>query len=235
MPIAMTAIFGGYERPKAPPPGVTRAVMVTDTIEDRRWEIMRRPDHGVSRFRAYFVTKLVPHTLVDDDDVLWLDSSFEPKEGCDVERLFRAVPPGGVGLYAHAIWYGQMGRSNYVEEAEFAHADERYRDAERGRLARYQAAHYMARVGLVPGLWSAGIIVWRGAQKTLGARWFAEVMTWSSSDQIALPYAAHVTGTRVTTLPGNIYENPDFAYVEHGKEGRTTLPNSTLANSSAEE
>jgi hypothetical protein len=222
----LTAIFGGYERPKAPAPGVDRAIMLTDTTNDDRWELLVRREHGISPRRLIFTAKLTPHMFADTRDVLWTDGSIEPT-GLDVRSLFALVPPGGVGIFRHTHGPASMaGRPSYWREAEFSHADPRYRAGgpaqDRGRLALEQAKHYRARGCSVAGLWSTGVLVWRGAQHRLGERWLAETMAWSASDQIALPYAIHATGVDVTTLPGNVYDNPWFTYVEHGQEGKTT-------------
>jgi hypothetical protein len=101
MKTVVTAIFAGYERPKAPPPGADRAVLLTDTVEDDRWEIIRRKDHGIGPRRLFFTAKLTPHIFVtDEDDVIWIDGSMEPT-GKDIGSFFEQVPPGGVGIYEH--------------------------------------------------------------------------------------------------------------------------------------
>jgi hypothetical protein len=218
MRTVVTAIFQGYERPKAPPPGVDRAVMLTDDSQDDRWQIIRRKDHGIGPRRLFFTAKLTPHIMIaDGDDVLWIDGSMEPKEVCDLDKLFSEVQPGGVGIYEH------HGRDGYWAEAEFSKAV--YGPGggqDRGLLAMDQAAHYRDR-GCPPlgKVWATGIIVWRGAQRRLGERWLAEVMSWSASDQVALPWLVHL-GYEVTTLAGDVYENPYFQYVGHGQVGRTT-------------
>ena len=61
----------------------------------------------------------------------------------------------------------------------------------------------------------------RGAQRRLGERWLSEVMSWSGSDQIALPWLAHL-GYPITTLKGDVYINDHFDFVPHGQQGRTT-------------
>ena len=222
MPITVvTAIFGGYEMPKAPPTkGVDRAVLFTDSTEDSRWEIhKRRAAHGLSNLRHFFVAKQTPHICVtDDDDVLWIDGSFEPKEGADVREMFEMVPKGGIGLYRHPD------RQCYTDEARFS---QWYgAEHERAALCLEQSAYYEKRgCPLRGGLWNSGIIVWRGAQRRLGERWFAETMAWSASDQMALPYVLHALGLGVdaiTVIPGNIYECAWFDHIRHGCAGRTT-------------
>ena len=218
--VAVTAIFQGYERPKAPPPGVDRAILLTDSTKDERWQTIQRADHGIGNRRLFFIAKLTPHIMVADcDDVLWIDGSMEPKETCDLDALFAEVPPGGVGVYEH------HGRDGYWSEAVFSEAV--YGPGggqDRGKLAMDQARHYdrtgCPRLGRV---WATGIIVWRGAQRRLGERWLAEVMNWSASDQVALPYLAYL-GFPITTLKGDVYVNSFFDYVPHGQQGRTTRP-----------
>lgn len=216
--VAVTAIFEGYERPKAPPPGVDRAILLTDSTVDARWETIVRKDHGIGPRRLFFTAKLTPHIMVADcDDVLWIDGSMEPKETCDLDKLFAEVPPGGVGIYEH------HGRDGFWSEAVFSEAV--YGPGgghDRGKYvmdqARSYAAHGCPRLGKV---WATGIIVWRGAQRRLGERWLAEVMSWSASDQVALPWLVHL-GHQVTTLNGDVYVNDHFEYVAHGAAGRTT-------------
>ncbi len=235
-----TAIFEGYERPKSPPSGPFRKVLLTDDhpdTQDDRWEIIRRRGkdhelaHGVSPRRLIFTAKLTPHVFItDEDDVVWIDGSMEPRENAPpLEDLVAQVPPGGVGAYEH------HGRDGYWAEAEFSHAVYTVGGGQdRGLLAMDQAAHYEARGCPRKGrVWATGILVWRGAQRRLGAAWLAEVMAWSASDQIALPWLAHL-GHEVTTLPGDVYESPWFEYVPHGQEGRTTEPRKLALSPPAE-
>ena len=229
---AVTAIFGGYEQVKAPPPGVSRAVLVTDGIDrssqDPRWEILDRADHGVGARRLIHMAKHTPHVAItDDDDVLWIDSSME-STGKNVASLFALVPKGGIGIFGHPYGPGPGGRRDYWDEAVFSANDPRYKAGgvaqDRGRLAMEQAAYYRQRgCPLQGGLWATGILVWRGAQRGFGEKWLAETISWSATDQIALPWVQHVLGVKVTTLPGSIYDNEWFRYVEHGHRGKTTV------------
>jgi len=219
--IVVTALFGAYDRPKAPPTGADRTVMLTDTCDDDRWELVRRRDHGLSASRHPLVAKHTPHvSITDDDDVLWIDASFEPT-GRDVREMFELVPKGGVGIHRHPV------RDCYYDEATFSTSAYAGGHA-RGALALEQANYYEARgCPRHGGLWATGIVVWRGAQRTLGERWLAESMAWSVTDQISLPYVLHVLkSAAVTDLPGGVYEDPWFHYVEHTapKEGRHDEP-----------
>lgn len=215
MRTVVTAVFGGYEKIKAPPTGVDRAVLITDGATDDRWETIVRPSHGISPRRHIFCYKLIPHIMISaHDDVLWIDGSFD-WTGKPVSELFDLVPAGSLGIHAHPA-----PRAGYWEEAEFS--ARHYGDNDRGIHAMAQANHYLAR-GCQPNgpVWASGILVWRGAQRRLGERWFAETMAWSASDQIALPYVLHETGLTVTTLPGSVYANPWFEFFNHGTPGRT--------------
>jgi hypothetical protein len=218
MRTAVTAIFNGYERSKAPPAGI-RSVLVTDgSVTDDRWNVtLDRRNHGLSPQRQIFCYKLVPHISISDgDDVLWIDGSMEPT-GKDVNELFDLVPPGGVGIHRHPQ------RDCFWDEALFSKQDQRYAERDRGLRSIEQGEYYKTHgCPLHGGLWATGIIVWRGAQKTIGERWFAETTNWSASDQIALPYVLYRLGTTITSLPGSVYQSPWFNYVEHGAIGRTT-------------
>lgn len=88
-------------------------------------------------------------------------------------------------------------------------------------LPRYGSYHPRAALALAQarhgGLWNSGIIVWRGLQYSIGESWLAEVMAWSASDQIALPYVLWQAGVKPTELPGHVYECPWFRYTHHGQ------------------
>src|SRR5580700_10982915 len=102
MRAVVTAVFGGYERIKAPPPGFDKSILITDGPADSRWSTCWcRGGAGLSAARAFFLYKLTPHIALDvGDDVLWIDGSFEPT-GRDCGELFDMVPVGGVGMHRH--------------------------------------------------------------------------------------------------------------------------------------
>jgi hypothetical protein len=213
----VTAIFNGYERPKAPPLGFDRRILITDSSQDARWEVRRRNLNGLSHARIFFNYKLVPHVSIspDEHDMLWIDGSFEPT-GESVDSLFDLVPQGGVGIYKHPV------RDCFYDEAMFSAGN--YSGRDRGEMAAEQGEFYKSRgCPLHGGLWATGIIVWRGAQRRLGERWFAEMQNWSASDQVSLPYVVHALRETVTTIPGDVYASKWFHYVPHGQAGRTTL------------
>jgi len=90
-----------------------------------------------------------------------------------------------------------------------------------GEPLEAQIAHYRA-LGHPEhwGLWACGIIVWRGAQRKLGAEWLAQQMIWTSQDQISLPLLLRQKGVDMTDLsPGNVFDNPWFVYESHLKTG----------------
>lgn len=230
----VTSIFAGYERAKSPPPGAARCIMLTDVEDDDRWEMIKRPNNGLSRFRQFFTAKLVPHALLGkagEGDVVWIDASFEPREGAPpLQDLVDLVPSGGVGIHRHhfpgcSCRTGTRGAdctADYWEQAGFTKRPG-YEDSDRGLYVLEQREHYKAEgCPLKSGCWASGIIVWRGAQVGFGDRWFSETMTWTASDQVSLPYVVWKTGQKITDLPGSNYESPWFAYVNHGADGRTT-------------
>jgi hypothetical protein len=150
--------------------------------------------------------KCAPHLLGHEDpDIIWIDGSMR-WTGEDLAGLLALVPHGGVGMYRHRF------RTCVYEEAAASHF---YRYD--GEPIDQQAEHYR-RQGHPEhwGLWEAGIIVWRGAHRAMGAAWLAEQLAWTSQDQISLPVVLRRLGVTVTDLaPGNVVDNPWFKYEEH--------------------
>lgn len=208
--LVLSANLGGYDAIKQAPrgPGV-RAILYTDAgshAEARRmgWQPRERRNPNLTPRYLAKAPKCAPHLLGHaEDDILWIDASMEWR-GRSVKEMFDMVPVGGVGCYRHRM------RSSIQDEAAFSAPLKLYR--EEPVLA--QAAQYTA--SRAAGLYEAGILVWRGAQRTLGIRWAAEILSWSDQDQLSLPHAAREVGVTITTLvPGSVVDNPWFRYVGH--------------------
>jgi hypothetical protein len=149
--------------------------------------------------------KCVPHLLGQDErDVLWIDASMHWR-GHSLDALFAQVPIGGLGCFRHRF------RQTVREEAEFSASLPLYRD----QPILGQATQY----GEIDTLYEAGILVWRGAQQTVGVRWAAEMLAWSNQDQLSLPVAARACGVAITELaPGSVVNNPWFHYIHHRRD-----------------
>ncbi len=195
-PLVLSARYRGYDAPHTLPAGT----IVYD-------ETLRQNVNLSGRYVAKAV-KCAPQLLGHwQRDIIWVDGSME-WTGHDLGALVEQVPNGGVGIYRHHL------RDCIYDEA-LASIDMGPRYA--GEPIAQQVAHYRESGHRAnSGLWETGLVVWRGAQWTLGVRWLAEMLAWSSQDQISLPFTlSRVVEQRgnetlhVTDLtPGNAWENP---------------------------
>lgn len=181
--------------------------MHTDRPDEARaagWHPIARHNRWITPRYLSKPPRCVPHLVGHSDrDILWIDSSMS-WTGADARQLVEQVPVGGVGCFRHR-W-----RTTVAEEAAASISLGIYE----GQPVLEQAAHY----GHIDELYEIGILVWRGAQLSLGVRWAAEILAWSNQDQISFPYAARQTGTAITSLQsGNAVENPWFHFDGHLK------------------
>lgn len=203
-----------YDEPKWAPKGVGAAYAFT---QDRRWfslgwtpGTMRNNLEMSPRLQGK-APKAAPHLLgIDGDDVLWLDASMM-RTGRDVRSLFELVPPGGVGCFRHRF------RPCVYEEATASVAPGFDRYVKEPILE--QVTHYR-RMGHPDndGLYELGLVVWRGAQRVLGAPWLAEMMAFSSQDQLSFPVVCRRHGITPTVLPGTAVRNAWYEYVQHRED-----------------
>jgi len=183
--------------------------MFTDSTGGPSWHPWWIDDHGgpsptlPPRYRSKGPKACPQFYGVSSYNVLWIDASLLTT-GKDIASLFALVPPGGVGAFKHRF------RDNVLDEA-----------IESAKLKRYASENVIEQAKRTPalrGLYETGVIVWRGAQHTMGVRWLAEMLAWSSQDQISFPHAAIETDTEITSLPGSSVDNEWFKYQQHTRE-----------------
>lgn len=211
--VAISALYGKYDSQKIAPVGVDESVLFTDTANPvTGWSrAVRTVNPSIpARYRSK-IPKMVPHRLgIDTNDVLWVDASMQPT-GKSVESLFNLVPEGGVGMFVHPD------RGCIYDEASVCIVQARHATEDVVRQAQFyrETGHPEH-----SGLWASGIVVWRGAQRILGAPWLAETFAWSSSCQVSLPYIARSMGIKITDIGSrakgdNVYGNQWFTFVDH--------------------
>jgi len=211
-PIVVTAIYGGYDKPKIPPPGKAPRVLFS---EDERlwapgWDVVGRAGILPHRHMAK-VPKCVPHVVgIEEDDVVWIDGSFATT-GKGLQELVGQVPKGGVGAFLHPH------RVTVREEMLASVTLRPYRN----EPLNQQVQHYersLPSVDALSPVWACGIVVWRGAQRTMGLRWLAEIFAWTTQDQVSFSWAAAQAGVKVTSLlGGDIFRNRWFTYHPHAR------------------
>jgi len=195
--LILTANYRGYDRTYEMP-GVT-------VYNERRRDNTKLSGRYLSK-----APKCAPHLLGHKEtDILWIDASMR-WTGRPLDELFSQVAEGGVGIYPHR-WRNCI----YTEAA--ASVPRAGWDRYKGEPIMEQVQHYLGEVHPPNyGLWESGIVVWRGAQHVIGERWLAEQLTWTSQDQISLPYVLRKLGVSPTPLrSGTVVHNPWFVYEDH--------------------
>lgn len=204
----VSASYGDYDTPKPPPPGCDRAVMFTDGDAPPGWE---KADHSPATLPPRWRSKgpkAAPHLYgITDDVVIWVDASLRPT-GESVRALADMVPHGEyVGTFKHR-W-----RDCILDEAVESEKLRRYA----GEQIVRQARHYLEEEGHPRhgGLYETGILVWRPCtmSEAIGEAWLAEMLAWSSQDQVSFPFAVGDFGPVV--LPGSSVVNAWFQWEQH--------------------
>jgi hypothetical protein len=196
-PLVLSANFRAFDRAKPMP---ENGIRYDEKLHDN--------GHLTGHYLGK-IPKCAPHLLGHtDDDILWIDGSMRPT-GKSLDSLFALVAPGGVGCFRH--------RQRDCIYQEY-HASLRMKRSH-GEPLRKQVDHYRKEGHPEHwGLWECGLIVWRGAQKKLGEAWLAQLLTWSSQDQLSFPYLLRREGVTVSDLhPGTVVQNPWFVYEPHLK------------------
>lgn len=207
----VTAVFGGFDRPRALPAdhGFDDAVLVTDNpdLSPDGWRVIVEPASDQPRLAAKRA-KLTPWHYVDTDASVWIDGSCEVTGG-----LFRAWldehPPADL-----IAWRHPEPRDCLFSEAVYCQDWPKYaREPIRDQTMRYRAAGMPEHFGL----YAAGTLLWRHteAAKKFGAAWLAEQELGSIQDQVSLPYLLWSCPINFATFDGHEYANPYLRWHAH--------------------
>lgn len=180
--IVYSALFGGYDRvPAAPFSQSCRHVLFTDAeVDASGWEVVTVAPVGPPRLqnRSY---KLQPHVHFPGESTLYHDANMlllaEP-------AVIHATLLGGssIGMVRHS--------RRHTLAHEFA-AVKRYGLADPVML-KTQTNRYRHLLGVKIG--EAGLLATTPDAEPFMTAWWAEVSTYSHRDQLALPWAANVSG-----------------------------------------
>ena len=214
----LSAVFGGYDRPKPPVEQTvdTRWLLVTDDPTFARlngWDVnLLRPMKGLEPRRAAKYPKMRPWDFTDTDVVIWVDASVQVTSPEFVAMCLDNLPPGGIAAWRHPA------RDCIYTELAHSLAMPKYAGEPMGE----QCAHY-ASVNGHPhhwGLWAAGILAWdrSATTKKLGRMWLDEIDRWSTQDQLSLPVVCRQLGIRPAELPQNLLANDWCRVMPHPRE-----------------
>lgn len=206
MAMILSAVMGGYDRPKRPLAQSvdTRWELVTDEVlrDANGWcDTRRLPATWQNPRRASKIPKCRPWWFTDDPFVIWVDASIEVLSPDFVAMCREVCPPGGVAAFRHPA------RDCIYTELAHSLAMPKYK----GERMAEQCATY-ARDEAYPhhaGLWACGVLVRDRSPQVefMGGMWLDEIDRWSTQDQLSFPVVCRRLGIDVTPLPGNLLDN----------------------------
>jgi hypothetical protein len=223
-----TAICGGYDDLKPQPEQTIPCDFVCFTDEPARfagagWRTVPlewgAADGHPPWLRAKF-PKVMPHAAFEEargvlgepgglryDYTIWVDASVRILRPELAERMIAAAGDTGMALVRHPerdCVYGEV-EASFGPWTAHKHA---------GAPLREQAAHYRAE-GYPErnGLYSGGVVARDMGSERVRAvdeAWWAEILRWSTKDQVSLPYALWRLGARVGAVELDLWRNPLF-------------------------
>lgn len=180
-----TAIYGGYEAPKAQPDLRAEMVLFTDDrhLEAPGWEVRYEPLPNVaSAMMRAKLWKCRPDLADLDADVsIWIDGSMTVKRPELAREMAHQI---GVrdALFLRHPW-----RKCIYDEAQASRGPAKYAGQPMDDQVRHYAGEGHPRGW---GLFATGMIVRRNTPTAaaFGDAWFHECERWSYQDQLSLPY-----------------------------------------------
>lgn len=208
----LSAIFGGYDQPIAPPVQdlPVRWVMVTDgkVVPPEPWEhhLLASPANRSARLSSRYPKCMAVTFSHDDDPVLWLDACAEIVSESFVSTCITALGDGDVAMWTHPH------RSTITEEAKVASTMRKYE----GQPLTEQAAHYLAEGYDDTRLWANTSMMWAPhVSRRVGESWWQEQLEWGDMDQLAWPVIVDRYGLDVRPFPGSLYDGEMVRWRQH--------------------
>lgn len=211
-----TASFGGHDEPPEVYDADCDLICFTDNpkLQRRTWKIVLRPtDEGPNRsarMRAKWY-KMASFWLFDMkyEHSIWIDAAFWIHSAKGFAEHCLAFLHDGIAFYPHPAEHRPL-----EQEVAFSVAMPKYD----GEPLSNQIAHYR-REGLEGGrLYCGGVIARKltGDIALLDEAWLYECKTWTSQDQLSLPYVLWKQGITPGKIPGDIYSNPFLVHLWSG-------------------
>lgn len=204
----VTAVFGGYDVPKALPDGhgFDDAVLVTDVeVEVDGWRTVVEPSFLPPRLAAKR-PKMLPDDYVDAPASLWLDGSFEVLDGGLRAAVDEHLSLGDLVAWRHPF------RLDAYDEAAFSAEVPKYAgnaDELQAQVDEYRSAGFPTGTGL----WECGMLARRHTQATRlhGQAWLAQCHRWTVQDQVSFPFVCWSRG--IDPVPWRGHSHWDCGWV----------------------
>jgi hypothetical protein len=208
----VSACYGGYDGPAAPPVQDTdvRWVMVTDgrCYVPPPWEVIIEPRNHLHPRMAAKVPKCLPFEYADTDIAIWVDASAQIHREDFVSTCVAALGDGEVAQWVHPQ------RDCIEPEADVSAGMAKYA----GQPVQAQAAHYI-KDGHPRwfGLWATGCMVWRRTKhhERVGQDWLREQTIWTYQDQLSWPVVVRRNDLDLRYMPGNLWDRQLLTFRPH--------------------
>lgn len=199
-----TAIFGGYDTlAPAQFPDVPHYCFTNDPQGAEDWQEIVVAGSGKLGALAY---KTQPHEWLGHDVVIWQDGCGMLKQ--HPERIAGLLGENDIAAFAHPS------RECVYQEAEAA--------IELGKAPEdvvSKQVRYLKQLGYprCNTLHATGLVVRRQTSiiKELNQEWWSQCEVFSSRDQLSFDCALWKQWLDITTIPGNLWENPYIDFRGH--------------------
>lgn len=210
---SFTAIFGGYDRPRAAPAG--RAVLFTDCVPttDEGWEVrLTKAPYPENLARSNRAIKLQPHRhLPDAERVLYLDGGMTlTRSPRDILAAFQDQAGGDhdVFILRHSLGHTLASEPAWVAGKGITRADVLARQIDRYRELGVPPE--------TPTVEARLIISKPAAAAAFFDAWWAEVREFAHRDQVSFPFALWSTRADVHLVPF-AFARPFFTIKPHAR------------------
>lgn len=213
----VSANYGGYDQPVAPPVQDcdVRWVMVTDGKVDvpAPWEHVVEPHDEMHPRLAAKTAKCLPHVYGGEGTVIWLDASATINRSDFVSTCVAALADGDVAMWTHPQ------RDCIRPEADVSATMAKYDGLPvHAQVQQYMFEGHPERFGL----WATGCMVRSGRTAALrvrpGCAWLGEQHRWTYQDQLSWPVIVRKFNLDVRLLPGSLWDGRLVTFRAHASD-----------------
>lgn len=210
-----TAIFGEYDYLKEPPQiDNVDFICFTDkkNLRSEKYKIIRKKPLLKDPARNARMYKVLPHIFLHNYQyTIWIDASFQIKEGITLDELLRHVGNNNIAIFKHPereCIYEEINACKYYKRDDF--------DIMEKQINYYHEQHYPKNNGLV----ACGFIIRKNLTKDvikLNEEWWSQITQFSKRDQLSFNYVCWKNNINYTVIEGLIWDNKFIKFIGHKK------------------